>query len=698
MYQKFIRLLLHVLVVVSGLRLVAWSEAVDYYYTLSLTDLMNTTVTGSTLTEHKSSKAPSSVTVITQDEISRLGLHTLEELMNYIPGFQSIRQSESSIHNSYSARARRIGTTGREILVLLNGMRLDNSWSGGLESTIPALRLSSIKRLEFIRGPGSAIYGSNAFLGVINIVTVIAEEDTKTNSNADNSANQLSKFKLSSGSHSFKDYYMQVKNQWGKNSVAGYLNYTKDNGDSFVAKNGFTDADTVIRDPFNSMESAMKYRYQWTTNQKTWMELIYTRKYGDDFYISDKISHDYNRSEIEYFNGYLAHNIRISKEVSSIIKMGVRRWIQNVAGQATSEGELFDFSMPQSRDPLLVNASLKDKAFWLKIDNDWQASIHHTYQYGFEFRHAKLEEAKAENNFDLADLVNGLFPVRYYGDFNQGTPLSLLQSRDISGLYLQYQGSYFNDIDFTAGVRIDDYQHIGSHVSPRLGAVYSYDDNQTFKLLYGEAFRAPGISELYAINNKTVAGNPALDPETVSTWELLWLFQNNQLNTSFGYFFSEISQSITQQHENTIRTFVNGKNEIVKGLETEVAYQLSENSLLKMNYSHIFDKPESSFRESDSTFSSVLDLQFSELQFNLSVYHHGVKEILRNDNSTKETLKSTWMANSKLSYRVSDEVTLSLLVKNLFNKEMFTPSQDVISGEGTPNRLRTWYFEFSYVH
>ncbi len=75
-------------------------------FSLPLEEMMQIKVTGSTLTEETLRKVPSSVTVFTRKEISKLGIDTLEELMNFVPGFQSYRQGEHATHHGYSSRGR----------------------------------------------------------------------------------------------------------------------------------------------------------------------------------------------------------------------------------------------------------------------------------------------------------------------------------------------------------------------------------------------------------------------------------------------------------------------------------------------------------------------------------------------------------------------------------------------------------------
>ncbi|MBU4328708.1 MAG: TonB-dependent receptor plug domain-containing protein, partial [Proteobacteria bacterium] len=143
----------------------------DNPFAMSLEQLMQVEITGATRTEKSLKNVPAAVTVFTREEISRLGMDYLHELLNLVPGYQSQRHSDMSTGSNYSSRGRRQGANSREVLLLLDGRPMNDPRTGGPISG-KRVPLGKIDRVEIIRGPGSAIYGSNAFTGVINIITV----------------------------------------------------------------------------------------------------------------------------------------------------------------------------------------------------------------------------------------------------------------------------------------------------------------------------------------------------------------------------------------------------------------------------------------------------------------------------------------------------------------------------------------------
>ena len=151
---------------------IAQADGLDFF-DLSLEELMQVKVMSSSLAPESLRTSPASVTVFTSADIAKLGITTLEELCAHAPGFQSYISDRGL--PTLSARARN-GSRSNEVLLILDGQRLNESYSGALNFTTGLTSLEQIERIEFIRGPGSAVYGANAFLGTISIFTKVKNQ------------------------------------------------------------------------------------------------------------------------------------------------------------------------------------------------------------------------------------------------------------------------------------------------------------------------------------------------------------------------------------------------------------------------------------------------------------------------------------------------------------------------------------------
>ena len=139
---------------------------------LSLEQLLNLdvpSVYGASKLEQKTTEAPSSVTIITADEIKKYGYRTLADVLGSVQGFYT---SYDRNYSFLGARGISLGDFNDRVLVLVDGHRVNNDFNdGAFIDTAFLLDIDLVDRVEIIRGPGSVLYGNNAFFGVINVIT-----------------------------------------------------------------------------------------------------------------------------------------------------------------------------------------------------------------------------------------------------------------------------------------------------------------------------------------------------------------------------------------------------------------------------------------------------------------------------------------------------------------------------------------------
>ena len=132
---------------------------------ISLESLMDMVVTA-TLREQSTADAPASIQVVTAADIKSRGYRTIKAVMNDVPGFNDVSDTNEEI---VAVRGVYTSTTNK-ILTLVNGHRM-NDLMLGRYNTDQFLGVEAIERIEFIRGPASALYGSGALVGIVNIIT-----------------------------------------------------------------------------------------------------------------------------------------------------------------------------------------------------------------------------------------------------------------------------------------------------------------------------------------------------------------------------------------------------------------------------------------------------------------------------------------------------------------------------------------------
>ncbi|MEZ5673589.1 MAG: TonB-dependent receptor plug domain-containing protein [Thiotrichaceae bacterium] len=130
-------------------------------------------VTIATGAEQSAARAPSVTSVITAQDIEAIGATDLDEVLETVPGLHVIRSNPyrplytiRGIYSQYNP----------EVLVLINGIAISSVYSGDRGIGWGGMPVNAISRIEVIRGPGSAVYGADAFAGVINIITKTADD------------------------------------------------------------------------------------------------------------------------------------------------------------------------------------------------------------------------------------------------------------------------------------------------------------------------------------------------------------------------------------------------------------------------------------------------------------------------------------------------------------------------------------------
>jgi len=641
-------------------------EDLGYLFKMSLEELLKVQVTGSTLTPKELRMVPSSVTVFSHKEIRNLGLDTLDELMNMVPGFQSYRSSTTPLHNPYSSRGRRIGSPAAEILIMVDGIRLAEPRNSGSALVVPKYPLIQIERVEFIRGPGSAVYGSNAMMGVINVTTRSGVDEVN----------------IGYGSFTRRKAHLLTTQQLGDVTVDLLAGIDMDEGDDYRVLDTFSSKRIATNDPRDIASVDIKLH-----RKDTRLNLQYYGYKAKNFYELSGISNGFNER-----SGRLT-TISIKQAldwqtVSSSVWVSYSRSRVATSAQLTAPDALAVNSSPSSNDALFASAAWDNysetRLLW---HNDWTTKLQSSLQFGVELRHIDAPETIAQNNFDMGDLANGTIPIRYYGSLLASTPVQAASKRDITGLYGQYQHQLFDNTQLTLGLRYDDFTTIGSHLSPRFGWVQALNDHHSLKLLYGEAFRAPSESELNLVNNPVYLGNTELEPETVQTSELIWMGQWSDTGLSLGYFESRYKNAITVVDRDEYRISENVGQGPSKGFELEFIHQLNEHWMLRSSYTDFIELPALSFREADQLASLMVNYQLENWNANLVAAYHSDRDMPALDSNGKRiTVTDYWLLFGKLQYTFNYQWRATIQMKNLTDKDYLAPPTSSTIIEGIPNR------------
>jgi len=452
---------------------------------LSLDELMEFKVDlvyGASRYEQKVTRAPASVSIVTADEISKLGYRSLAEVLR---GVRGMYVADDRNYTYLGIRGfLRPNDYNTRVLVLIDGHRMnDNLFDSGTIGREGMVDIGLIDRVEVIRGPSSSIYGSSAFFGVINVVT--------------RRGGQLDGAELSAGYGSFDTY---------KSSIS--LGSRLDNGVEWLVSAANYDSGGVQRLYIPEFDQRRSANPRAThdgiaagIDAERAFNLFASLGYADfgvTAFFSDRVKQvptasfgtEFNdgREATTDYRGYL--DCTFDHDFSAAL---------NLKGRAFYDNYTYYGTYPY--DTLQQDGTVGE---W--IGTQWQLTARlldrHTLIVGGEFR-----DNIREYQFSYYDVA----PRTY--DLHDD------RSSQTWGIFAQDEIALGKKVLFTAGLRYDYYvDSIGGATSPRFGLIYSPWTTTTFKALYGEAFRAPNPYErFYNVAQRTQA---ELRPERIKTYEL----------------------------------------------------------------------------------------------------------------------------------------------------------------------------------
>jgi len=620
--------------------------AMDELFDMSLEELLQLKVASSTLYDESIQSVPSSVTVFKHDEIKRLGINRLTELMNYVPGFQSYQTDSSNLTKSFSSRGHRVNAVIREVLILIDGHRLNSDWTGGSTFFNSYISMDNVEQVEFIRGPGSAIYGSNAFLGVISIKT--------------KGANLVD---ISGGSNEFHRVSFQKTITKDDFEFSLLIKGDKDSGESLSLFNPATNSFTNSHDPSNNQEA-------YLTTKKGGVEINarWAKREMEEYYNGGFISNDFNERSLESYFIDLNYNHKASKKLT-------------LSGTVFFDHRSNELVLAQSPDTLF-EATTKEEEMGLSAIVKYDNLAGTRWLTGLEIRQPDILEAVAN--------VSGSLTTSF--------PLSEENQRTIRGLFSQYQSQINETTRYLLGARLDDYSNVGSHFSPRAALIHARDNNNTFKLLYGEAFRAPSRLEIDLVNAPGVKGNPDLDPEVSKTTELIWVYMDNERILTSTIFDMKLENTIVEATENASKKFINGSDNSIGGLELELQQAYSDHWHLRLAATHIFDKFSKINSESSNLLTVSLNYSRPSWSANISGNYQSEKYTENLSSSGYTQHGGYTLYDTNVFYRPTKKIEVSGKIKNLFDKDYNTPSTSVLNTEGVQNRGRTTQISFRWYY
>ncbi len=643
-------------------------ETLDDLTRLSLEELMEIeidTVYGASRYSQKVTEAPSSVSIITAEEIKRFGYRNLAEILNSVRGFYI--SYDRNYHYLGVRGFSRPGDYNSRILLLIDGHRLNDSifYNAPIGTDFP-VDIDLIERIEIIRGPSSSLYGTNAFFAVINIITRKGTQIKASEASAEYGSFNTFKGRLTHGSMYKKDIDLILSASYYDSEGDDRLYYRE--YDSPSTNNGI--AEDLDYDRF-------KHLFLNTNVSNFTIQGLYSyRKKGVPTASYDSVFNDqryYTREEYFYID--LKYESTLHKDISLLARVNYNYFY---------DYGTFPFDYADEGDPPDIRVNKEhSKGEWigseLKLTKEFFGN--HKLTMGGEYINNFRQEQKS---YDI---------VVYLDD---------KRSSQIWALFLQDEFKPLDSLIINAGVRYDHYETFGESVSPRIALIYSPLERTYMKFIYGKAFRAPSVYELYYNDGEdTQKANPDLNPEKIDVYEMIiekYLNRSVRATISLFYYRTKDLITLTTDPADDLLVFKNIDEVKAKGIEFELEGRFEGGLQGRLSYSYqkVEDYNTDELITNSPQHLAKLNILFPVLKdrfyAGLEILYTGKRRTLADCNTGEYFLTNLTFFGSNF-YK---NLEASFSIYNLFDRQYSDPASEEHRQDSIRQNGRTYRFKITY--
>ncbi|MDA3952909.1 MAG: TonB-dependent receptor [Bacteroidales bacterium] len=506
------------------------------------------------------------VTTINEDEIQLMPVSSLDEILENFSGIDVRQRGANGIQSDISIR----GGSFDQNLILLNGVNISDPQTGHHSLNLP-IDLNSIERIEILEGPGSRVFGPNAFSGAINIITNQSDKNyTKAGFTAGDfglfSGNLVSSIKLKktkqfiSFSKSRSNGY--IKNtDYEQNNIFYNLNYGSDIG-KIDFQIGYTDKEFGA----NSFYTP-QYPDQYEQIKTTFTSLKFET--GDKIKISPKVYFRRHKDRFELFryepeSWYTGHNYHLTDVY----------------------GVKVDAKMNTKIGITSVGVELRSENIWSNV---------------------------------LGNLMNDTIKVK-------GEPdgfYSKTYSRTISNLFLEHS-YYLGDFSLTGGLLASwvSENDLGFNLYPGIDLGYNFNTKTKVYLTVNKSLRLPTFTDLFYSGPSNI-GNSDLKPEVAWSYEAGLKFKENRITSNLSFYYRDSKNLIAWVKPLNSDPDAKWETQNLTNVTTfgfELSNQLNVNKYsiqnLSFNYSYLHQAT-----LSDESFETKYSLNYLKHNFVFNVNH-----------------------------------------------------------------------------
>lgn len=639
-------------------------------------------VVTATRTENDVKKVPASTQVITQEDIKRGGATSVR---NALSMYANIFQKSKVRGGGHDIIIR--GMETKHSLVMVNGRRISNEADAsglGNAMSLDRININDVEKIEIVRGPSSALYGSEAMGGVLNIITKPSKEQTLLtgleHTSEDTShwwhadTGRIGNFSMTLDARfnkinrSMLDTATESDPYGTAQTYNASLNYYV-NDHSYVnaymdyySQHLKTDTGTPVMKPITLTTSSGKMSLSGQAMLEGTGSKAYKQKnYG----ISWNGKTDKNDWQIQaYMSKFNWSTTSNTKVLGSIPPAGM----EGMFNFLLQKKNAYDFNHDEhnmwaieGRDSLRVND-------------------HHRVTFGAEYVKEKVAGTGLGANGDSVYSITE----------NGKTKSSSEKTLSSYAAYLQDEieyGKWF----IVPAIRYDHHSAYGSHTSPKIGVTYNATDHFRIKANYGDGFKAPSVSQLYYDldmemgrgNWVHLTGNPNLKPEKSKSWDLGVEAEFGKGYGSLTYFDNDVDNLIASipkgkdSNGHNLHRYENVNKARIKGLENTLGYRFNDTLEFKVTSTLLDAKDTSSGKDLTQRarlsqiyqliYDDHKDTGWSAVLWNQLDYKFVTGKAW--EKSGESVKKSYSLTNFSLTRKVNKDTRVYGSVQNIFDKK-----------------------------
>lgn len=638
-------------------------------------------VVTATRTENDVKKVPASTQVITQEDIKRGGATSVR---NALSMYANIFQKSKVRGGGHDIIIR--GMETKHSLVMVNGRRISNEADAnglGNAMSLDRININDVEKIEIVRGPSSALYGSEAMGGVLNIITKPSKEQTLLtgleHTSEDTShwwhadTGRIGNFSMTLDARfnkinrSMLDTATESDPYGTAQTYNASLNYYV-NDHSYVnaymdyySQHLKTDMGTPAMKPITLTTSSGKMSLSGQAMlEGTGSKAFKQKNYG----ISWNGKTDKNDWQIQaYMSKFNWSTTSSTKVLGSIPPAGM----EGMFNYLLQKKNTYDFNHDEhnmwaieGRDSLRVND-------------------HHRVTFGAEYVKDKVAGTGLGSNGD------GVHSITENGKTKSSSEKTLSSYAAYLQDEIEY-GKWF----IVPAIRYDHHSAYGSHTSPKIGVTYNATDHFRIKANYGDGFKAPSVSQLYYDldmemgrgNWVHLTGNPNLKPEKSKSWDLGVEAEFGKGYGSLTYFDNDVDNLIASipkgkdSNGHKLHRYENVNKARIKGLENTLGYRFNDTLEFKVTSTLLDAKDTSAGKDLTQRarlsqiyqliYDDHKDTGWSAVLWNQLDYKFVTGKAWESGESVK---KSYSLTNFSLTRKVNKDTRVYGSIQNIFDKK-----------------------------